>query len=256
MRRFARQLAVAWILGGLACAAGCATVGSEPNGTLRIGTVADAPPLAFRQEGRWRGVEIDLGRALAERLGMKAVFVACPPNRLEDALLDGKVDVLMAGLTLSEERRVHMDFSVPYLVVGQGALVRTADLPRFNTPIKIRAAQGQVGVVAGGTGERFVSRYFAQAGRVAFLTVAEAVAALRQGEIDMVVHDAPALWWLSLRHAPELAVAPALFAREEVAWGFRRSSVALRESANRALADWQQDGTLEAILRRWIPFSK
>ena len=218
--------------------------------------MADAPPLAFRQEGRWRGVEIDLGRALAERLDMKAVFVACPPNRLEDALLDGKVDVLMAGLTLSEERRVHMDFSVPYLVVGQGALVRAADLPRFNTPIKIRAAQGQVGVVAGSTGERFVSRYFAQSGRVAFLTVAEAVVALRQGEIDLVVHDAPALWWLSLGQAPELAVAPALFAREEVAWGFRRSSVALRESANRALADWQQDGTLEAILRRWIPFSK
>ena len=37
MRRFARQLATAWILGGLACAAGCATVGSAPNGTLRIG---------------------------------------------------------------------------------------------------------------------------------------------------------------------------------------------------------------------------
>ncbi|MGD9613288.1 MAG: hypothetical protein AB7V22_10375 [Kiritimatiellia bacterium] len=41
-----------------------------------------------------------------------------------------------------------------------------------------------------------------------------------------------------------------------MAWAFRRGSVALRESANEALAVWQKDGTLESILRRWIPYSK
>ena len=256
MRRFARQLAAAWILGGLACAAGCATVGSEPNGTLRIGTVADAPPLAFRQEGRWRGVEVDLGRALAERLGMKAVFVACPPNRLEDALLDGKVDVLMAGTTLTENRRVQMDFAAPYLVVGQAALVRQSDLPRVNTQIKIRSVAARAGVVEGSAGDRLVARYFTHASRVAFPNAEEAADALRQGQIDMLIYDAPAAWWLSLRHEPRLAVAPPLFAREEVAWAFRRSSVALREAANQALADWQKDGTLESILRRWIPVTR
>ena len=247
---------------GLACAAfGAAGCLSSPSprppaqAALRIGTVAESPPMAFRSKGRWTGLEIDLGRALAKRLDMKPVFVALPPDQLAPALLDGRVDLLMAGLSITEERRVQMDFSSPYLVVGQTALLRTADRLRYNTEIKIRAASGRVGTVAGSSGGRHVSRYFTHAQRVEFPSAGEAVAALRQDQIDLLVHDAPALWWLARSHN-ELALAPVLFARAEVAWGFRRGSVTLRESANQALAQWQQDGTLEAILKQWIPVSK
>lgn len=256
MRRLGRRVSLALALGGLALAGGCFSLRSAGNAALRIGVVEDSPPLVFRQSGEWRGVEADLGRALAARLGLKPKFVAYAPQRLDAALLDGKVDVLMGGTTLSEERRVQMDFASPYLVVGQAALIRASDLPRYNTPIKIRATRAAVGVIEGSTGDRFVSRYFTQAARVPFAGADEAVDALLEKEIDLLVYDAPAAWWLSLRHEPALALAPALFAREEIAWAFRRSSVALRESANQALADWQKDGTLETILRRWIPFSK
>lgn len=251
-RRIVRGLA----LFGLLAAAGCHAPRTAAKGVLRIGTVADSPPLAFRQDGRWCGVEADLGRALAARLGLKPIFVACDPARLQDALLDGQVDVLMAGLTLTEERRVRMDFASPYLVVGQVALIRTGDLPRYNTPIKIRSVQTAVGVVEGSPGDAFVSRYFTRAARVAFPRIAEAVEALREGKIALLVCDGPAAWWLALQNEPSFALAPALFAREDVAWAFRRGSVNLRESANQALVDWQKDGTLESTLRRWIPFSK
>ena len=241
---------------GLLAAAGCLAPRAASKGVLRIGTLADSPPLAFRQDGRWCGVEADLGRALAARLGLKPVFVACAPDRLQDALLDGKVDVLMAGLALTDERRVRMDFASPYLAVGQAALVRGADRPRFNTAIKIRAAAVPVSVVAGSAGDEFVSRYFTRAERVAFPDAAAAAEALRDGKIDLFVHDGPAAWWLALQNEPAFALAPALFARADVAWAFRRGSVQLREAANQALADWQKDGTLESTLRRWIPFSK
>lgn len=247
---------------GLACAAlgaaGCLSSQSPrppPRTALRIGTVAESPPLAFRLKGRWTGLEIDLGRALAKHLDMKPVFVALPPDQLGPALLDGRVDILMAGLSITEERRVQMDFSAPYLVVGQTALLRTADRLRFNTEIKIRAATGRVGTVAGSTGDRHVSRYFTHAQRMEFPSAGEALDALLHDRIDLLVHDAPALWWLA-RPQNGLALAPVLFAREEVAWGFRRGSVTLRESANQALARWQQDGSLEAILKQWIPVSK
>ena len=239
----------------MAVAAGCRTLGSG-RPPLRIGVVADSPPLVFRHQGQWRGVEADLGRAFAERLGMKPVFVACPPGQLAEALLAGKVDVLMAGVAVTEERRLQMDFSTPYLVVGQADLVGTDDLPRYNTAIKIRMSQARVGVVPGSPGDGFVSGYFPGAGRTGFPGTAEAVSALLDRQIDLFVTDAPAAWWLALQYPDRLAVAPALFARQEIAWGFRRGSVVLRESANRALADWLKDGTLEAILQRWIPYSK
>ena len=247
---------------GLAVAAagmaGCRSLLSQRPPTpaaLRIGTMAESPPMAFRLKGRWTGLEIDLGRALAERLDMKPVFVALPPDQLAPALLEGRVDILMAGLSITEERRVQMDFSTPYLVVGQTALLRTADRLRYTTEIKIRAASGRVGAVTGSTGDRHASRYFTQATRVEFPSAGNAVEALLHDQIDLLVHDAPALWWLA-QHQNGLALAPVLFAREEVAWGFRRGSVTLRESANAALAQWQGDGTLETILNKWIPVSK
>ena len=244
---------------GLAFAAGCRSArpsAAPARPPLRIGVVADAPPLIFRHHGTWTGAEADLGRALADRLGMKPVFVACPAERLTDALLGGRVDILMAGLAVTDERRIRLDFASPYLVVGQAALIRAEDLLRFNTEIKIRTARSRAGVVADSAGDRLVSRYFSRAERIVFPRAAEAVDALLASQIDMLIHDAPAAWWLSLSRAERLSVAPALFAREEIAWAFRRGSVTLRESANRALADWEKDGTLESILRRWIPFSK
>ena len=247
----ALALALPWTL-----AAGCAAWRPHAPPSLRIGIVADSPPLAFRDHRRWAGVEADLARALADRLGMRPVFVSLPPDQLEPALFNDRVDVLMAGLPITEERRVRMDFASPYLVVGQGALIRKADLPRFNTDIKIRSARGLVGVVEGTGGERLVSRYFAHAQPAAFDDLDSALADLRENQIDVLVYDAPALWWILQTRPDGLALAPALFAREEIAWGFRRGSVGLRESANQALADWQRDGTLETILRRWLPVSR
>ena len=105
-------------------------------------------------------------------------------------------------------------------------------------------------------GRRLVARYFTNAARVVFSDVEAGALALREGRIDLLVYDAPAALWLSLRDEQHMAIAPALFAREEIAWAFRRGSVALREAANQTLAGWQKDGTLEAILQRWVPFSK
>jgi polar amino acid transport system substrate-binding protein len=247
-------LALAWTL-----ASGCRSsdpARTSPPAPLRIGAVADSPPLIYLQKGQWKGVEADLGRALAARLGMKPVFVALPPEQLANALLDGKVDLLMAGMAITEERRVLMDFSTPYLVGGQAALIRSSDLLRYNTEIKIRSARARIGMVEGSAGDRLVSRYFTNAARTAFPRIEKAVDALRQNQIDLLIHDAPSAWWLVQHQGPNLALAPALFAREEIAWAFRRGSVTLRDSANEALADWQKDGSLETILHRWIPFSK
>ena len=171
-------------------------------------------------------------------------------------MLGGKIDVLMGGTTLTEARRVQMDFAAPYLVVGQAALIRAADLPRANTAIKIRTANVRAGTVAGTAGDSYVGRYFTRATRVSYPDPAAAAEALRAGQIDLVVYDGPAAWWLALRHRPDLVLAPALFDRAEVAWAFRRGSVSLRESANEALTAWQKDGTLESILKRWLPVSK
>jgi len=229
---------------------------SQAVAPLRIGVIDDSPPLIFREKRRWKGIEAELGRALAARLNKKAVFVAFPPDLLTQALLNGQVDILMAGLALTEERRVQMDFSSPYLVVGQAAMVRPTETYRYSTKIKIRSTQNRIGVIEGSAADRLVSRYFVQAKRVPLPSWKEAVAALRQKEIDLWIGEAPLVWWTTQHEMPPLAMAPVLFAKEELGWAFRRGSVTLREAANEALQDWQKDGTLEMVLGRWLPFSQ
>jgi len=250
----------AWGLAlGLALCSGCRSTApspSAPETPLRIGVIKDSPPIIFRAKKRWMGVEAELGRALATRLGRKPVFVVYPARRLTQALLDGKVDILMAGLTITEERRVQMDFSSPYLVVGQTALIRPSDLLHYNTKIKIRSARARMGVIEGSDADHLVSQYFSHTIRVPFQSSRKAVAALKKDDIDLWMGNAPAIWWVAQQQTPPLAITPALFAKEEVAWAFRRESVSLRESANQALRDWQKDGTLESVLGRWLPYTK
>ncbi len=242
----------------LALGAGCGHLGSgsaAESRTLRIGTVADSPPLAFRDQRQWAGLEIDLGRALAERLGMRPVFVALTPEDRIPALLSGRVDILMAGMPINQENRTRIDFATPYLVTGQSALVRRSDGMKYNTLAKLRRVPARIAVVDGSAADPLVTRYFPRARRMTFPTRAKAAAAIYHAQADVFIHDGPAVWWTAWQYPDTLAAAPVLFAREEIAWGFRPGSVLLRESANRALAEWQRDGTLEAILRRWLPIS-
>jgi polar amino acid transport system substrate-binding protein len=223
---------------------------------LRIGVMDDSPPLIFREKRRWKGVEAELGRALAARLDKKAVFSAFPPEQLTQALLDGKVDILMAGLAITEERRVQMDFSSPYLVVGQAALIRPTEAFRYSTKIKIRSTRNRVGVIHASRADDLVTRYFVNATRVPYANREKVVEALQNNEVALWVGDAPLIWWTAQHTSSPLGIAPVLFAKEELGWAFRRGSVTLREAANEALLDWQKDGTLEMVLGRWIPFSQ
>ncbi|MDR0993630.1 MAG: transporter substrate-binding domain-containing protein [Verrucomicrobiota bacterium] len=240
-----------WVLSG------CATPREQdPRPALRIGTLENAPPFSFREQGYWDGVEIELGIHLAARLGMRPEFLPYPENRLERALLNGDVDLIMAGFAITEERRTKLDFANPYLVAGQTALLRAEEAAHYNTAIKVQATTNRVGVLAHSTGEEYAVRYFTRAAHMVFTKQADAVQALLNDEIDLFIYDAPYAWWATLRYEPRLAIAPTLFAREELAWAFRRGSVMLRESANQALADWQANGTLDIILHRWMPVSK
>ncbi|NLB66729.1 MAG: amino acid ABC transporter substrate-binding protein [Lentisphaerae bacterium] len=238
----------------LALGAGCVSLGNRPK-PLRIGVRANAAPFSYRQSRQWQGIEIDLGRALADRLGRRPVFIALPPDDLVPALLEQRVDVLMAGLAVTEDLRVQIDFAPPYLASGQGVLVRRADLPRVPTLRSLRAAVARAAVIPDSTAEALLERYFPRASHHPFANLDYAVQALLNNRVDMILGDAPALWGQLRRHPDALGMAPVVFARQEIAWGFRHGNARLRQAAQLALDDWQRDGTLERILRDWLPVS-
>jgi len=242
---------------GLA-AAGCRSPGaaSRPAGTLAIGLATNAPPFAFRKGWRtWTGLDVDLGRALAEKLNMRPRFVPLKPDEAIPALLDGRVDVLMGGLAVTDERRTQIEFSSPYLVTGLGFLIRETDRPRYTTAVRIQAMPTRVAVIAHSPAEDLLARYFPRARPFPVPDLQTGAEALRRSRVDLVAGEAPALWWLARTLPRGMAMAPPLFARREIAWGFRQGSMRLRRDANDTLAEWTRDGSLESILRRWVPVS-
>lgn len=247
----------------LLLAAGCfaprsgdALRGAETRAPLRVGSVADYPPLAFVRDGEWCGAEADLARALAERLDRSLEWKIYPADGLESALRRGEIDIVMAGYAVTPERRATLDFARPYLSAGLGALARASRASRYPTAADVHAADVPVGAVRGTRAETYARRYLSRATVLCFDAPGDAEAALRDGRIELYLDETPRLWDIARRDPSRLGMASAQMDRADLAWAFLPSAPTLREAANRALDTWIRDGTLDLVLRPWLPVAR
>ncbi len=261
MGAFCRYMMIACCLFA-ALAAGCA--GPEqlekPSQTippdesiLRVGVSVKAPPLVFKDNQQIVGLEADFARELADYLGKKLVFVELEWKDQIPALLDNRIDIIMSGMTITEERMMRISFSDPYFVSGQMAMIRSVDVLRFVT----MRQDGRFGYVRRTTGEDFIKKYFPSVPKSGFAISEDGVKALIDKRIDVLVHDGPIILYLASKYAAE-GVTPVynVFTEEYLAWGIRRENVELRENANSFLESIKKDGQLDAIIEKWIPLVK
>ncbi len=102
--------------------------------TLRIGTSGSYPPLSFKQDGRLTGMEVALAEAVSAQLNVKTRFIEVPLDELIPALNSGKIDVIMSGLSVTEERSRKVLFTDPYMEIGQMGIIRIDDLVEWSQP--------------------------------------------------------------------------------------------------------------------------
>lgn len=197
-----------------------------------------------------------MARLLADRLGRELEWRAYPAGELETALRRGEIDIAMAGMAVTPERRSVLDFSRPYLASGLGALARASDAGRYPTALDVQSAAVPVGTLRGSRAEAWSRRYLSRASVLVFDSPDDALRALRERRIDLFVGEAPALWPLAEMDPRTLGMTPALVDRTDLAWAFAPATPTLRESANQALSDWIRDGTLAIRLSLWLPVSR
>jgi polar amino acid transport system substrate-binding protein len=255
----------AWLsIGILAMLAGCsATPASERQAmeassreelpTLRVGTSPTVPPIIFEQDGEMVGLEADLARELAAALGMEARLVSMYWPKLVRELRTRRIDIIMAGMSITDERKRDVRFTDPYLTTGQAALIRAEDRSSLGTLRQVLATRGSVGVEGDSTGHRYVAANMPASARRSFPTILQATEALILGDVDVVIHDQPTILWLAREHAEDdLLVVPGRLTEESFAWAVRRDNESLRDEINAILAEWKESGHLEAILARWV----
>jgi len=227
-----------------------------PPNALRIGVTSTYPPIIFRQGGEMAGVEADLARMLGVRLGRPIHFVEVSWDQQIDTLMAGRTDIIMSGMSVTEARAVRIAFSDPYLEGGLMAAVRSEDARRFGSREALLQTDGVIGALDRTTGDVFVQRNFPNARRVTLSLASDGALALRRRTIDVFVHDGPSIAWLVSANEAELAGIWIPLNRENLAWGVRRDDPALLAQLNESLAAWKQDGTLNEVLVRWLPYLK
>ena len=221
---------------------------------LRVGVTSTYPPVIFRQQGQIVGIEADLAALLATRLGRSVQFVEVEWTGQIDALLAGRTDIIMSGMSVTEARRVRVAFSQPYFEQGLMAAVRTEDRGLYPSPEQLLATPATVGVIEGTTGAVFVQQRFPNARRVELSRASDGALALRRRSIDVFVHDAPAIAWLVSANEADVAAIRHYLTREPLAWALRPADAGLLAEVNAALAGWKADGTLTGVLTRWLPY--
>ena len=220
----------------------------QTSGVLRIGTDATYPPFESLQDGAFVGSDIDLGRAVAARLGVRPEFVSIALDGQYDALLSGKVDCLLSALPFIYERQKEVRYSQPYFDAGPRIVVRAGD-PRVTGPADLSGLA--VGVELGSDADMAARRL--QKGRVPGLqlhsdyhSAADALAALAAGRLDAVIADP-----LGLDAAPQRtslrALSPPLVAEPYVAV-LPVDSPRLAAAVDATIADLRASGTLAHMM--------
>jgi len=225
------------------------TAPAQPR--LRVGITPNYPPLAFKQNGKLAGVEVDFADKLGPALNMQVELIETPWENLIPALRDQRIDMIMSGMSITDERKQLVSFTHPYLRVGQMMLLRRADASRLRTNQAINQPNTRIGFVAETTGQTYVRQHFKRAQAQGFESVDAGVAALRAHQIDVFVHDAPSIYSLTAGDSRLVGRFEPL-TEEYLAWAVRNDDTALLDSLDTVLTQWNSDGTLDSVLSKWI----
>ena len=216
-------------------------------GKLTMATNATFPPYEMTTDtGAFEGIDVDTAQAIAEKLGLE---LQIDDMEFDAALLSvqqGKADIVMAGVTVTDERKAVMDFSDSYatgiqsIIVPEGSDIATPD----------DLVGKKIGTQRGTTGYIYCSDDFGDENVVAYDSGLTAVQALNNGQVDAVVIDnAPAQEYVAAN--PGLVVLDTSYAEEDYAIGMAKGS-ALEDAINAALEELKADGTLQSIVDKYI----
>jgi len=220
-------------------------------GVLRAAVFDSNPPFGFIDEKTHAlaGYDIDFAQILANKLGVKLELVPTNPANRIPLLQSGKVDLIVADLTITPERGKVVDFTVPYFVTGQQFLAPVT------APDKLDGyATSRIGAVKGTTGEQALKTRFPQARVLSYDDVPLTFAALRNGNVQAITQDAEILAGL-LAAAPDKAkykLLPELLSREEIGIAVKKGETALLNTVNATLVEQEGTGEAARIFDRWF----
>jgi len=228
--------------------AACECPASAAPEELVIGTDATYPPLEFLQAGRFEGFDIDLGSAVAREIGRPVRWVNSAFDGIFAALQAGKFDLVMSAVTITEDRRRSLDFSMPYYTAGQALACRKAG-PRHEALARLDGRT--VGIQINTTAKEVLRKRPAVRIRE-YNSIDLALLDLQNGGLDAVMTDSPVLRYMLHRGYSDLAMTGSLFTEEHYGIVARKGSDQLLRQVNRALIRLEERGEPARLHTKWF----
>lgn len=219
------------------------------KGTLVMGTNAAFPPYEFTEsDGTIAGIDAEIAKAVADKMGYALEIKDMEFDSLIPAVQGGSIDFALAGMTVTDERKESVNFSDTYatgvqvIIVKDGSEIASADDLEGKT----------IGVQSGTTGDIYATDDYGQENVKQFANGSLAVQALLNDQVDCVIIDnEPAKNFVAANEG--LAILDTEYTVEDYAAAIAKENTELLESFNAALAELKADGTIDAIIAKYIP---
>jgi ABC-type amino acid transport substrate-binding protein len=175
---------------------------------VRIATSGEQPPLTMTtRNGELVGLDVALGRVLAQSMGVEPIFVQLPFGQLLDALEAGNVDLVMSGMTITPDRGHRATFVGPYYTSGKSLLTKSEALARIEVPEDLDSSDHRLAALAGSTSEAFLHRSLPQAQAVLVDHVDQGIQKVLSGDVDALIADRETCAFAVLRHPDQGLIA-------------------------------------------------
>jgi polar amino acid transport system substrate-binding protein len=215
-------------------------------GVLTVGSDTTYPPMEYKEGDKIVGFDVDLTKAIAEKIGLKLDYQTSAWDGIFPALIAHKYDMVISAVTITDDRKKEMDFSTPYYKVDQTALVKTDS--GIDSVDKLN---GKVaGVQIGTTGEM-------EAKKIANLKVNTyddnmlAIEDLKAGRVDAVICDS-IVGDVYAKDNKDVKVGFVITTNENYGIAFAKDTPELRDAVNAALKGLVDDGTFAEISKKWF----
>jgi len=220
------------------------------KGKMIVG-FTEYPPMGFKENGEVTGFDIDIAKAVGEKLGVEIEFVYIDWDAKVLELEAGNIDMIWNGLTITEDRKKEILFSKPYfnnriviLTLKDSPINSISDLSDKNVGVELQSS-GQSALEA--------SEVFGSINEmVKYTTITEAVLDLKAGGIDAIVADEIFARYAVSKEADAYKIPEDVFNSENYGIGFRLEDVALRDKIDEIIDGLAEDGTALEISLKWF----
>ena len=235
--------------------AGCNNAGKTANeGKLTMATNAAFPPYEYVEGGKIVGIDAEIAKAIADKLGLELQIDDMEFDSIIEAVKGGKADVGLAGMTVTDERKEEVNFTVSYATGIQVIIVKNDSKITKADDLFAEGANHTIGVQRNTTGDIYTTGDIEKKGLgkiERYSKGADAIAALNTGKVDCGVIDSePAKAFV--KENTGLKILETEYIEEQYAIAMSKDNPELFEKVNKALQELIADGTVQKIIDKYI----